>query len=51
MEVFVDVSLLALLAATAIAVVRTKNLFAAVMLAGIFSLLSAGTPSPGRRVE
>ena len=38
----IDVVLLALLAATAVAVVLTRNLLAAVILAGIFSLLSAG---------
>jgi multicomponent Na+:H+ antiporter subunit B len=37
-----DFALLAFLATTALAVVRTTNLFAAVMLAGIYSLLSAG---------
>ena len=42
MEIFIDFALLALLAVTALAVVRTTNLFAAVMLAGIYSLLSAG---------
>ena len=42
MEKFLDIALLAFLAATAIAVVRTTKLFAAVMLAGIYSLLSAG---------
>jgi len=42
MEFLVDFALLAFLATTAIAVVRTTNLFAAVMLAGIYSLLSAG---------
>lgn len=42
MAVLVDFILLALLAVTAIAVVRTTNLFAAVMLAGIYSFLSAG---------
>jgi multicomponent Na+:H+ antiporter subunit B len=39
---FIDVVLLVLLAATAVAVVLTRNLLAAVILAGIFSLLSAG---------
>lgn len=39
---FVDVFLLILLAITGIAVIRMRNLFAAVMLAGIYSLLSAG---------
>ena len=38
----VDVVLLVLLAITGIAVIRTRNLFAAVMLAGIYSLVSAG---------
>jgi len=38
----IDIALLALLATTALAVVRTTNLFAAVMLAGIYSFLSAG---------
>lgn len=42
MGVLIDFSLLALLAVTALAVVRTTNLFAAVMLAGIYSFLSAG---------
>ncbi|MDX1495605.1 MAG: hydrogenase subunit MbhD domain-containing protein, partial [Longimicrobiales bacterium] len=38
----VDIVLLILLAVTGIAVIRTRNLFAAVMLAGIYSLVSAG---------
>lgn len=38
----VDVVLLVILAITGIAVIRTRNLFAAVMLAGIYSLVSAG---------
>jgi multicomponent Na+:H+ antiporter subunit B len=38
----VDVVLLVLLAVTGIAVIRLRNLFAAVMLTGIYSLLSAG---------
>ena len=42
MGVLLDFTLLAFLAITALAVVRTTNLFAAVMLAGIYSLLSAG---------
>jgi len=42
MEVLLAFTLLAFLATTALAVVRTTNLFAAVMLAGIYSLLSAG---------
>ncbi|TFH66200.1 MAG: DUF4040 domain-containing protein [Gemmatimonadales bacterium] len=41
MEILIDFSLLALLAVTALAVVRVKNLFAAVMFAGIYSFLSA----------
>lgn len=40
-ETFIDIVLLGLLGVTAIAVVRVKNLFAAVMLTGIYSLLSA----------
>jgi multicomponent Na+:H+ antiporter subunit B len=40
--VLVDVTLLALLAITAIAILRITNLFAVVMLSGIYSLLSAG---------
>ena len=39
---FVDVALLLLLGVTALAIVRQQNLFAAVMMAGIYSLLSAG---------
>lgn len=42
MGILVDFALLAFLATTALAVVRITNLFAAVMLAGIYSLLSAG---------
>jgi multicomponent Na+:H+ antiporter subunit B len=42
MAFLIDVALLLLLAVTAIAVLRTTNLFAAVMLSGIYSLLSAG---------
>lgn len=42
MEILVDFTLLALLAVTALGVLRVTNLFAAVMLAGIYSLLSAG---------
>ena len=38
----VDVVLLVLLAITGIAVIRTRNLFVAVMLAGIYSLVSSG---------
>ena len=42
MEVFIDIALLALLAVTALAILRIPNLFAVVMLSGIYSLLSAG---------
>ncbi|MFO8174979.1 MAG: DUF4040 domain-containing protein [Longimicrobiales bacterium] len=42
MEILIDFALLALLAVTAIAVLRIRNLFAAAMLAGIYSFLSAG---------
>ncbi len=42
MELVITFSLLALLVVTALAVARVTNLFAAVMLAGIYSLLSAG---------
>ena len=38
----VDVVLLLLLCVTGVAIIRQRNLFAAVMLAGIYSLLSAG---------
>ena len=38
----VDVALLLLLGVTALTIIRQQNLFAAVMMAGIFSLLSAG---------
>ncbi len=41
METAVDIILLLFLAVTAIAVVRLRNLFAVVMLFGIYSLLSA----------
>lgn len=41
MDAVVDISILALLAVTALAVLRLRNLFAAVMLLGIYSLLSA----------
>jgi len=41
MEHLIDIVLLALLAVTAVAIVRLRNLFAAVMLAGIYSLLTA----------
>ena len=42
MEQLVDIALLAFLGATALFIVRLRNLFAVVMLAGIYSLLSAG---------
>jgi len=38
----VDVALLVLLAVTGVTIIRLRNLFAAVMMAGIYSLLSAG---------
>ena len=38
----VGIVLFTLLAATALALVRVRNLFAVVMLAGVYSLLSAG---------
>ena len=41
MSIFVGISLLALLAVTALALVRLRNLFAVAMMAGIYSLLSA----------
>lgn len=41
-EIIIDVTLLAFLAITSVAIVRMTNLFATVMLFGIFSLLSAG---------
>jgi multicomponent Na+:H+ antiporter subunit B len=41
MEQVIDVALLAFMAVTAIAMIRLRNLFAVVMLSGIFSLLSA----------
>lgn len=42
MTAFIDIALLALLALTGLAVLRLRNLFAAVILTGIYSLLSAG---------
>lgn len=42
MTSLVDILLLVLLATTGIAVIRTRNLFVAAMLAGIYSLVSAG---------
>lgn len=41
-DIVIDVTLLAFLAITAVAALRLTNLFAIVMLFGIFSLLSAG---------
>lgn len=41
-DIFINVTLLAFLAITAIAILRMTKLFAIVMLYGIFSLLSAG---------
>ncbi len=42
MSTVIDITLLTFLAVTALAIIRTRNLFAAVMLAGIYSLVSAG---------
>ncbi|MHC4549558.1 MAG: DUF4040 domain-containing protein [Planctomycetota bacterium] len=42
MAQLIDVSILALLACTAIVIVRLRSLFAAVMLTGIYSFLGAG---------
>lgn len=41
-DILIDVTLLAFLAIIAVALVRVRNLFAVVMLFGIFSLLTAG---------
>ncbi|MCB1339988.1 MAG: DUF4040 domain-containing protein [Pseudooceanicola sp.] len=41
MTTFIDIVLFSMLVATAIAIVRMRSLFAVVMLAGVFSLLSA----------
>ena len=41
MSILVGISLLALLAVAALALVRLRNLFAVAMMAGIYSLLSA----------
>jgi multicomponent Na+:H+ antiporter subunit B len=41
-DLIIDITLLTFLAITAVAIVRLDNLFATVMLYGIFSLLSAG---------
>lgn len=40
-DLIINITLLAFLAITAVAIVRTTNLFATIMLFGIFSLLSA----------
>ena len=41
-DIFINITLLAFLAITAVAIVRMTNLFAIIMLYGIFSFLSAG---------
>ncbi len=41
-DIFINITLLAFLAVTAVAILRMTNLFAIIMLFGIFSLLSAG---------
>lgn len=41
-DILIDMTLLTFLAVTAVAIVRIHNLFAIIMLFGIFSLLSAG---------
>lgn len=41
-DIVINVTLLAFLAITAVAILRLKNLFTIIMLYGIFSLLSAG---------
>lgn len=41
-DILIDVTMLTFLAITAIAILRIQNLFAVIMLFGIFSLLSAG---------
>ncbi|MDA2912191.1 DUF4040 domain-containing protein, partial [Nitrospiraceae bacterium AH_259_D15_M11_P09] len=42
MENLIDICLLGFLAVTAFGILRLRNLFAVAMLAGIYSLLSAG---------
>ncbi len=42
MDILIDISLLAFLTITALTILRVRSLFAAVMLAGIYSFLSAG---------
>lgn len=41
MNTFIDIALFTMLVTTALAVLRTRSLFATVMLSGVFSLLSA----------
>ncbi len=41
-DLLIDVTLLTFLAVSAVAIIRLRNLFAVIMLFGIFSLLSAG---------
>lgn len=41
METFINIALFTLMVTTAIAILRMRSLFAAVMLSGVFSLLSA----------
>lgn len=41
METFIDIALFTLLVVTALAVLRTRSLFATAMLSGVFTLLSA----------
>jgi len=41
-DTLIDITLLAFLAITSIAILRMHNLFAVIMLFGIFSLVSAG---------
>ena len=40
-DLILNITLLAFLAITAVAIIRSTNLFASIMLFGIFSLLSA----------
>ena len=42
MDIVIDVFLLALLTVTAVGMLRQRNLFAVVLLSGVYSLLSAG---------
>ena len=42
MDAVLDIALLVLMGVTALAIIRLRNLFGAVMLARIYSLLSAG---------